>query len=50
MKWAEEGYTVAEITEAGLANPDVAVSQALKELEAARSTEPKNVVGIIGKS
>ncbi|KAK2687188.1 hypothetical protein QWA68_013924 [Fusarium oxysporum] len=50
MKWAEEGYTVAEITEAGLANPDVAVSQALKELEAARSTEPKNVVGIIAYS
>ncbi|KAF4959179.1 hypothetical protein FGADI_1867 [Fusarium gaditjirri] len=47
MKWAEEGYTVAEITEAGFANPDLAVSQALKELEAVKSTEPKNVVGII---
>ncbi|KAF4500524.1 MFS transporter [Fusarium agapanthi] len=47
MKWAEEGYTVAEITEAGLANPSVALSQAVKELEAARSTEPKNVVGVV---
>ncbi|KAI1045546.1 hypothetical protein LB505_013766 [Fusarium chuoi] len=49
MKWAEEGFTVAEITEAGLANPSLAVSQALKELEAARSTEPKNAVGVVGK-
>ncbi|KAF5546711.1 carboxymethylenebutenolidase [Fusarium napiforme] len=48
MKWAEEGYTVAEITEAGLANPGEALSQALKELEATKSTEPKNVVGVIG--
>ncbi|KAI1027029.1 hypothetical protein LB504_008126 [Fusarium proliferatum] len=50
MKWAEEGFTVAEITAAGLANPILAVSQALKELEAARSTEPKNVVGIVGRT
>lgn len=49
MKWAEEGFTVAEITEAGLANPSPAVSQALKELEATMSTEPKNVVGVVGK-
>ncbi|KAF5714330.1 carboxymethylenebutenolidase [Fusarium mundagurra] len=50
MKWAEEGYTVAEITEAGLANPGEAVSQALKELDAMKSTEPKNVVGVIAYS
>ncbi|EWG44812.1 carboxymethylenebutenolidase [Fusarium verticillioides 7600] len=50
MKWAEEGYTVAEITEAGLANPGEALSLALKELEATKSTEPKNVVGVIAYS
>ncbi|KAG5794385.1 hypothetical protein H9Q69_006584 [Fusarium xylarioides] len=50
MKWAEEGYTVAEITEAGLANPGEALSQVLKELEATKSTEPKNVVGVIAYS
>ncbi|KAF9763208.1 hypothetical protein IL306_003216 [Fusarium sp. DS 682] len=47
MKWAEEGYTVAEITEAGLADPEIAINQALKELESTRSAEPKNVVGIV---
>ncbi|KAF5981658.1 carboxymethylenebutenolidase [Fusarium coicis] len=50
MKWAEEGYTVAEITEAGLANPGEALRLALKELEATKSTEPKNVVGVIAYS
>ncbi|KAF4345858.1 carboxymethylenebutenolidase [Fusarium beomiforme] len=50
MKWAEESYTVAEIVEAGLANPEKAINQALKELEATKSTEPKNAVGIIAYS
>ncbi|KAF4446093.1 hypothetical protein F53441_10241 [Fusarium austroafricanum] len=50
MKWAEEGYTVAEITEAGLASPGAAISQALSELEGTKSTEPKNVVGIVSYS
>ncbi|KAF5537672.1 D-arabinitol 2-dehydrogenase [Fusarium phyllophilum] len=44
---AEEGYTVTKITEAGLANPGEALSQALKELEAMKSTGPKNVIGVI---
>lgn len=49
MKWAEEGYVVVEITEAGLAASSDALAVALRELERNDATVPKNVVGLVGE-
>lgn len=47
MKWAEESYTVVEITQEALFRETDPLKLALTELAACETTEPKNVVGII---
>jgi carboxymethylenebutenolidase len=50
MKWAEEGYTVAEITRAALTSSSDALKVALRELEQTPTTVPRGVVGLVGRS
>ncbi|KAI8682456.1 Carboxymethylenebutenolidase [Fusarium sp. Ph1] len=50
MKWAEEGYTVVEITKTALARPDDAIRWALEELRSCKTVDIRDVVGLIGKS
>lgn len=47
MKWAEESYTVVEITQHALEHESSALGSALAALEACQTTVPKNSVGII---
>lgn len=47
MKWAEESYTVVEITQEALFREIDPLKLALTELAACETTEPKNAVGII---
>lgn len=47
MKWAEESYTVVEITQEALFRESDPLKLALTELAACKTTEPKSAVGII---
>lgn len=47
MKWAEESYTVVEITQHALEHEPNALELALAELAACHTTVPKHAVGII---
>lgn len=49
MKWAEEGYTVIEITEAAFGELPDALDMACRELGQSPSAEPKNVIGLVGE-
>ena len=50
MKWAEEGYTVVEVTPAALDNGAQALALAVKELADCSTTQPRGVVGLVCKS
>lgn len=47
MKWAEESYTVVEITQLALKHEPSALKLALAELVECHTTVPKRAVGII---
>lgn len=47
MKWAEESYTVVEITQLALEHEPSALKLALAELARCHTTVPKHAVGII---
>lgn len=47
MKWAEESYTVVEITKLALEHEPSALQLALAELARCNTTVPKDAVGII---
>ena len=49
MKWAEEGYTVVEVTKTALARPDDAIRWALEELRSCKTVDIQDVVGLVGK-
>jgi carboxymethylenebutenolidase len=49
MKWAEEGYTVVEVTQTALARPDDAIRWALEELRSCKTVDIQDVVGLVGK-
>ena len=48
LKWAEEGYCVAEVTADN--HVDKTMSDALEVLEQSTHCEPKDRVGLVGKS
>ncbi|KAM5373262.1 hypothetical protein ACJZ2D_007091 [Fusarium nematophilum] len=47
MKWAEEGYTVVEITKTALARSDDATRWALEELRGCKTVDIRDVVGLV---
>ncbi|RYP14184.1 hypothetical protein DL765_006545 [Monosporascus sp. GIB2] len=50
MKWAEESYTVVEITEAALNNVADALNLAVAEIAKRTTTNPKDIIGLVAYS
>lgn len=50
MKWAEEGYTVVEVRAKAWTGAQEPIARALAELAHCESCQPKEQVGLVGKS